>query len=575
MSKTLIFIRLSVLLALVSGPISAASAASNYTGIWAESDDKHYLWVGQNWDGFEKKWKELNKKNLRLVDLETYVVGGERRYAGVWLEGKGKHYLWVGKDWKAFEKKWKELSKKKLRLIDIEIYAENGKNRYAGVWEEGNDSHYLWVRKSWKDFEKKWKSLNRKKLRLVDLEVHRYKGKNYYSGVWRRGTDKHYLWAGKSWSDFREKWSELSEKNLRLVDIEINEVDGKKYYSGVFRAGKERHALWNNVDWENFSTKHWALKQKDLRLVDLEIQSGCDSVCVNKVSGGRSYNRRVDATDMHCNDRPGTCAAPADGDTVGYQRPIIVEGDKEYLRLAPMYFKGRPFTLPFKDKSVGFGASWIYGGGSHHYAVDYSIDGRKTFKVVSTAPGRVIYVGWQWNSGNTVVVSHDVDGRKDAFRTVYMHLRDGPANDCRNSWNVSVARMRDGGDSRLSNFSDYLEDSGCPETGRRRPDSDDWGRNSHDIEVTVGEKVSRGETIGWAGNTGPGGRGDTDQIKHPNHHLHIKFAVRDNSDGLWYLVDPYGIYAGPDCYPEDVEGKLSGLCVRYPVAWRDGRPERP
>ena len=75
--------------------------------------------------------------------------------------------------------------------------------------------------------------------------------------------------------------------------------------------------------------------------------------------------------------------------------------------------------------------------------------------------------------------------------------------------------------------------------------------------------------------TGPGGRGDTDQITHPNHHLHIKFAVRDESDGRWYLVDPYGIYGGPDCYPDDVEGKLSGYCVRYPVAWRDGRPERP
>lgn len=69
------------------------------------------------------------------------------------------------------------------------------------------------------------------------------------------------------------------------------------------------------------------------------------------------------------------------------------------------------------------------------------------------------------------------------------------------------------------------------------------------------------DTLAWAGNTGPVEPAII-WSSGANIHLHIFFA---------YFVDPYGVYAhrdaqGASCYPEDVEGPLTG-CSRYPVAF--------
>ena len=65
----------------------AASKGTRYLGVFREGGGAQALWVGDDWDGFEAKWKELEKKGLRLIDLETYVVGSTRRYTGVFRAG--------------------------------------------------------------------------------------------------------------------------------------------------------------------------------------------------------------------------------------------------------------------------------------------------------------------------------------------------------------------------------------------------------------------------------------------------------------------------------------------------------
>ena len=43
-------------------------------------------------------------------------------------------------------------------------------------------------------------------------------------------------------------------------------------------------------------------------------------------------------------------------------------------------------------------------------------------------------------SGNTIVVSHNINGGVDNYRSIYVHLRDGATHDCALSWSVSLAR---------------------------------------------------------------------------------------------------------------------------------------
>ena len=57
-------------------------------------------------------------------------------------------------------------------------------------------------------------------------------------------------------------------------------------------------------------------------------------------------------------------------------------------------------------------------------------------------------------------------------------------------------------------------------------------------------------------------------------HLHIFFARKDPTNNEWYLIDPYGIYGPPDCYPANFSDPISG-CARYPITWKGGKPQHP
>jgi hypothetical protein len=186
--------------------------------------------------------------------------------------------------------------------------------------------------------------------------------------------------------------------------------------------------------------------------------------------------------------------------------------------------------------------------------------------VKAAAPGQVIFIGWDWWSGNTIVMSHDSGGVKDIFRTIYMHLRNGPQHDSDASWNVTVPKLNEPG---LSNYKAYLEATGCPQNGPRNPDPNFWGTEAEKIDMSLlGKVLAAGAPLAWAGCTGPGGCGCTAGPRNSaNTHLHIFFAHRDPSDNEWYFIDPYGIYGPPSCYPANLTDAIVTPCARYPIAW--------
>ena len=147
------------------------SAGVRYSGVFLPGTDGHALWVGDDWKGFTDKWSELSKDGLRLIDLESYAIGGRRRFAGVFRAGTGGHALWVADSWKGFTDKWSELSKDGLRLHDFETWTEGSKRKFAGVFLAGSGGHALWHNDDWYGFDRTWKELAGQGLRLVDLEV--------------------------------------------------------------------------------------------------------------------------------------------------------------------------------------------------------------------------------------------------------------------------------------------------------------------------------------------------------------------------------------------------------------------
>ena len=528
-----------------------ADAQNRYAGVWRAGNDAHYLWIGASWSEFTNKWNTLSGQNLRLVDLEVYTDGGQTKYMGVWRAGSDAHYLWVA-EWDSFKAKWEELAGKGLRLTVIKSFVEGGKRKYAGVWRAGNDAHYLWAGVDWNSFKAKWEELSGKGLRLVDFDTYRDGNTRRYTGVWRAGNDGHYLWVGVDWDNFKAKWEELAKQNLRLTVFETYEEGGQRKYAGVWRTGSDGYYLWAGVDYENFTSKWHELAGKGLRLIKAVTYPGCGS-CANQVVAKDSYVYNVT------------------GHNTAYRWPVDETGGEKWARLSALYIQDKPFVLPFDDTNVKRWNGWRYHDGRWHHAHDYASDLAQTFRVKAAAAGKVIFVGWDNWSGNTVIVSHDVGGKADAYRTVYMHLRNGPANDCAKSWSSTVPTLS--GDF-LTKFKGHLNATGCPEKAAdRNPASANWGASSHTIPVTVNQQVTAGQTVGWAGDTGPGGNGSNNAST--NMHLHIFFAAKDPADNRYYFIDPYGIYALPDCYPAATTGDAGGACTRYPVAWKGGTPQYP
>ena len=538
---------------------------TTFAGVWREGSDGYFLWEGVSWADFEKEWEKLSKQNLRLVDLETWTEGKTRKWGGAWREGSDGHYLWVGVDWAAFQKKWKELGAENLRLVDVEPYEEGGKIKWAGVWREGSDGYYLWV-DEWKSFEKKWKELSKENLRLVDIDTFVEGGVRKWAGVWREGSDGHYLWAGVDWASFTAKWTELAKDNLRLVDVETYVEGGKRKWAGIWREGSDGYFLWSAPDAENFLGQWNTLAKDNLRLLKFApLEADCGD-CTNHVVAYDTKNK------------PAPYVYYVTGDTGGpYSWPV---DDNAYARISALTFDGQPFTLPFKNTSVNHLGTWIYQSpapGQWHHAIDYS-QGPDTFEVLAAAAGKVVFVGWDDWSGNTVIVSH----KNDTFRTIYMHLRNGPTHDIDKCWNETLPTLHDdpaNNDHTRTNFINYLNQTGAKQKpADRNPDAAYWGTDAHKLPAKLlGKQVKAGDHLAWSGCTGPGGCGCTKAKRtSPNTHLHIFFCHKDPSDNTWYFIDPYGIYSYPQgCYPTGVTAKASGPCVRYSVSWKGGGPQYP
>jgi len=283
--------------------------------------------------------------------------------------------------------------------------------------------------------------------------------------------------------------------------------------------------------------------------------------CRAEVLGPEPYEQRVAATRTHCALPPERCGEVHEK-SVAYRWPA--EGDSRAVRIALLQSVKPLFTAPVAESPVHLLAAWLYEPGRWHMAADYGIDGAQSFEARAAAPGKVIFVGWDGFSGNTVIVSHDTGGVPDAYRTVFMHLRNGARHDCTASWDESV-RQAPQGSPMLAAYKAQLERTGCgAKASDRHPDPRFWGSEADVMTPNLlGRSVKAEDVLGRAGDTGPGGFATAEN---PNVHLHVFFARRDASDGAWILFDPWGVYGIPSCYPS---GTPKGRSLQgFPSAWK-------
>ena len=188
-----------------------------WSGVWRAGNDAHYLWVNADWPTSTQSGSSSRTRasGSRAFAPTAAIPPSMPAYGARGTDG---HYLWVNAPWSNFNAKWQELSAANLRLVNLDTYVVNGQRLWAGCWRSGSDGHYLWVDANWDAFRAKWQQLSGQGLRLTVLRTY---GTNpvLYAGVWRAGSDPYYLWVNASWDNFAAKWQELAAQNLRLINM--------------------------------------------------------------------------------------------------------------------------------------------------------------------------------------------------------------------------------------------------------------------------------------------------------------------------------------------------------------------
>ncbi len=565
-----------------------------YTGVWMSGGDandaQNQFSTGLDLNAFVQLANSKHAQGLALVNLRTYVESGTRKWVGVWRAGNDANYFTVGLSESALLSLATTRHGQGLRLVDLETYVDNNTRYWAGVWRAGNDANYYSINLDLASFNQLATTRHGQGLRLVDIQTYLVNGVRKWGGIWRSGNDAEYYTVDLDASALNTLASQRHAQGLTLVALETYNSGGTRF-AGLWRGQFGFAANYYNIglDTEALTAYTHTRHASGLTLVALALcTSDCATTCMNQAvmpddpttAWQDGYDYGITATATHCNGLPGTCPAPAAGDMVYYRWLGVVEGAMRYLRLSAIGGGDQFLSLPFSDSNVVRRGTWLYSPGSWHHAIDYSRNDVGSFDVKASAPGKVIHVGWDTWSGNTVIVSHDVNGVTDAYRTIYMHLRNGPAADCDAAWTKTVPTLSG---NTLTQYKAFLNATGCPQTGMRNPSATYWGTSSDKIDSTLlGKTVARGQLLAHAGESGPGGCGCTDGNNASfvwgggvNTHLHIFYARRDSTDNNWYFFDPYGIYAAPACYPTLTTDPVYTSCARYPSRWLGNQPQLP
>ena len=195
---------------------------------------------------FGAKWEELKGAGFRVVDQESYVVGGTRYFAGVWVQNV-ENVGWAsyrGVTSAQFSEKFDHYRDKGFLPVDVEVYPVGSGFRYAAAWVE-NTEGLAWKLRRGLDsatFGAAFDAYKAEGLRMLDVESLRTDDGQRYAGIWVENRN------GRRWVErrdmdatgYRNRWNQLRDEGYRLVDYERYETAGGVRYAGVWRQNTDR-----------------------------------------------------------------------------------------------------------------------------------------------------------------------------------------------------------------------------------------------------------------------------------------------------------------------------------------------
>jgi len=185
------------------------------------------------WYGFDRNGvvAKIDEIGGRITDLEPYTVNGQRRFAFSTVRngGDANKAWWWNYDLTP-EQVTADINTHEIRLVDLDVYLVNGQTRYSyvGIRNQGADQLGWWW---YPDVSAQFVTdrINEHGARLVDIERH---SNGNFSAIMVENLDGTSWWWGTGAS---QTWMEetVATTASRIIDVESTMVNGERIFDFI------------------------------------------------------------------------------------------------------------------------------------------------------------------------------------------------------------------------------------------------------------------------------------------------------------------------------------------------------
>lgn len=171
-----------------------------------------------------------NSRNARIIDLEVNIVNGQKKFAATFVKNTGSDYKnWSWFDNATFDQMNAHADATNQRVVDVDVYMVGNERRFAGVMikDTGTDELDSWV---FSNITRAQVSqlLSQKKARLTDIERIT---DDRYAGIAVKGEGQMWWWnTDRSWADIQFA---VAQCGARVIDIERYTKNGSTFFNYV------------------------------------------------------------------------------------------------------------------------------------------------------------------------------------------------------------------------------------------------------------------------------------------------------------------------------------------------------
>lgn len=223
-------------------------SAARYSIVWRENFEDR----GWNYERdltsteYNEVWTEMRDQNYRPLDVEPYLLGGNRRFAGIWVENTEGLEWWSQRNMTRdeYDEHSVEQEAAGRRPTDVEVYSTPSGVRLAAIWYENVDGlEWAQLRDATRtEYQQEVDQQSAAGYRMIDFESYEISGTQYYAAIWEKPA-KPFAAAvrtNRSSLQFANLWRGYRDEGYRVVDLEQYDLGGSSVFGGIWIENADR-----------------------------------------------------------------------------------------------------------------------------------------------------------------------------------------------------------------------------------------------------------------------------------------------------------------------------------------------